>query len=153
MPPLESTPGQFTYMYARPALTVDAIVVAAEEEPKVLLILRKNQPFQGMWATPGGYVDDGEPLDTAVARELQEETSIDPASIKLIQIGTFGDPGRDPRCARARLPCPPPRARCAPPPLWACHSPLTPLLELTLCAAGGWWACSTRRWSPPPCWV
>eukprot|EP00210_Caulerpa_lentillifera_P000567 g548.t1 len=53
--------------------------------------------FQDYWALPGGFVDENEPLEQAALRELQEETSVDPAHVKLVQIGTYGDPGRDPR--------------------------------------------------------
>jgi len=90
----------FAYPYPRPALTVDAAIVAKNTDgfPKLLLIQRKHDPFAGSWALPGGFVNELEPLDTAVARELQEETSIDPSKIvSLKQIGCFGDPGRDPR--------------------------------------------------------
>jgi len=46
----------------------------------------------------GGFVDELEPLHQAAARELKEETSIDPSEInKFIQIGAYGNPGRDPR--------------------------------------------------------
>eukprot|EP00879_Flechtneria_rotunda_P021228 GHRR01022363.1.p2 GENE.GHRR01022363.1~~GHRR01022363.1.p2 ORF type:complete len:126 (+),score=35.03 GHRR01022363.1:399-776(+) len=38
-----------------------------------------------------------EPLDHAAARELQEETSVNPKDVELLQVGTYGDPGRDPR--------------------------------------------------------
>ncbi len=47
----------FCYKYPRPAITVDAVVFAENPEPKVLLIQRKNPPFQGQWAFPGGFVD------------------------------------------------------------------------------------------------
>mmetsp|Transcript_18084 Transcript_18084/g.30972 ORF Transcript_18084/g.30972 Transcript_18084/m.30972 type:complete len:206 (+) Transcript_18084:116-733(+) len=89
------------YDYPRPAVTVDAVILAApsgaQPEPKLLLIQRKNEPFQGKWALPGGFVDQGETLDSAAARELQEETSVDPSSVVLTQVGAFGNPGRDPR--------------------------------------------------------
>jgi len=61
----------------------------------VLLIKRGREPFKGLWAFPGGFVDEHESLDNAAARELQEETGL--RGIKLQQIGAFGDPGRDPR--------------------------------------------------------
>ena len=88
-----------TYPYPRPGLTVDAAIVATgTTPPKLLLIQRKHDPFAGAWALPGGFVDELEPLDVAAARELQEETSINPSTVGLMkQIGTFGDPGRDPR--------------------------------------------------------
>jgi 8-oxo-dGTP diphosphatase len=73
-------------------LTVDAILICENE---VLLIRRKNDPFQGKWAIPGGFVDDDEKVIDAAKRELQEETGVE--NIPLTQFGGYGDPGRDPR--------------------------------------------------------
>lgn len=89
----------FVYEYARPAVTVDAALVSRERVPQILLIRRKNPPFQGHWALPGGFVDEGESLSDAVYRELEEETSVslDTTVYRLRQVSTFGDPGRDPR--------------------------------------------------------
>ncbi|KAG2487894.1 hypothetical protein HYH03_013476 [Edaphochlamys debaryana] len=92
--------GKFCYQYPRPAVTVDTIIVskpAAGAPAQLLLIKRKNPPFKDAWALPGGFVDESEGLDIAAARELQEETSVDPSSVSLSQVGAFGDPGRDPR--------------------------------------------------------
>ena len=94
--------GAFVYEYARPAVTVDAALVSDEEAPQILLIKRGNPPFQGDWALPGGFVDEGEKLQDAVYRELVEETSVDlkqyeGRQYRLRQVHTFGDPGRDPR--------------------------------------------------------
>lgn len=75
-------------------VTVDAVVFT-DDHQELLLIQRKNDPFQGQWALPGGFVEDDEDLDTAVARELQEETGIAPSSF--VQLHTFGAPDRDPR--------------------------------------------------------
>lgn len=86
---------QFSYDYPRPALTVDIAIVTREARPKVLLIRRKNDPFAGSWALPGGFVDENERLGDAVRRELQEETGISAADIE--QLYTSGEPGRDPR--------------------------------------------------------
>jgi len=78
------------------ALTVDAIVFAKTEKSlQVLLIQRKNQPFKGQWALPGGFVENNEDLEQAAIRELKEETGIEIDSMK--QVYTFGSPDRDPR--------------------------------------------------------
>jgi 8-oxo-dGTP diphosphatase len=85
----------FTYPYPRPSLTVDIALVTREPPPRVLLIRRKADPFQGRWALPGGFVDENERLADAARRELKEETGVEPADLE--QLHTFGDPGRDPR--------------------------------------------------------
>jgi len=64
---------------------------------KILSIKRGKEPFKGMWANPGGNIDEGEkPLDAAV-RELEEETNlvIDPGHF--YYVGAFDKPYRDPR--------------------------------------------------------
>ncbi|GIW81549.1 MAG: NUDIX hydrolase [Gemmatales bacterium] len=86
---------KFTYDYPRPAVTVDIVVVTEEAKPRVLLIQRKNPPFAGYWAIPGGFVDENESLEAAARRELFEETNV--KARNLMQLHTFGDPGRDPR--------------------------------------------------------
>src|SRR5690242_5214279 len=86
----------FTYEYPRPALTVDAVVFAFDEQDlKVLLIQRGLPPFAGKWALPGGFVHMEESLEAAVRRELKEEAGL--ANIFLEQLFTFGEPQRDPR--------------------------------------------------------
>ena len=77
-------------------VSVDIIVFAlSENNAKLLLIKRGNEPFKGMWALPGGFVDIDEELEDAAMRELAEETGL--VNILLQQIHTFGGIGRDPR--------------------------------------------------------
>ncbi len=84
------------YTYPRPMLTVDAVIFSGTVGKwKVVLIKRKNDPFSGCWALPGGFVDQDESLEAAVTRELCEETGL--SGILLNQFHAFGDPGRDPR--------------------------------------------------------
>jgi 8-oxo-dGTP diphosphatase len=82
--------------YPRPSVTVDLVILTiAEDDLKVLLIRRRQEPFRDRWALPGGFVDINESLETAAARELEEETGV--RDVYLEQLYTFGDPGRDPR--------------------------------------------------------
>jgi len=76
-------------------VTVDALVFTVGATWKVLLIKRKNEPFKGKWALPGGFVEMEEELADAVVRELAEETSL--TGVELRQMHTFGTIGRDPR--------------------------------------------------------
>ncbi|KIE57868.1 NUDIX hydrolase [Methylacidiphilum kamchatkense Kam1] len=78
------------------ALTTDCVVIGfMPDSLHLLLIQRRNPPFQGMWALPGGFVEENEDLEEAALRELKEETNISPS--RIVQIGAFGKPGRDPR--------------------------------------------------------
>lgn len=99
---------EYCYKYPRPALTVDAIVIAREGNPvpaspvsvlpspaSLLLIQRESDPFKGKWALPGGFVDMDETVKEAAVRELKEETGIE--GIDLEQFHVFDAPDRDPR--------------------------------------------------------
>ena len=86
----------FTYEYARPALTVDCVVFGLDEDDlKVLLIQRAQEPFKDHWALPGGFAEVGERLDDTARRELEEETSL--TNVFLEQLYTFSEADRDPR--------------------------------------------------------
>ena len=77
-------------------VTVDAVVFRKNVSAlEVLLIQRKNYPFKGMWALPGGFVDMDETVEEAVVRELEEETSLQFSDLN--QLHTFSSIGRDPR--------------------------------------------------------
>ncbi len=79
------------------AVTVDVVILTmADGVLQVLLVRRGQEPFRGMWATPGGFKRPDETLDEAARRELSEETGVDVPSL-LTQFGAYGDPGRDPR--------------------------------------------------------
>lgn len=54
-------------------ITGDAVVV---QSGHVLLIKRKYNPGKGLWAIPGGYLNQGETINDCILRELVEETSI-----------------------------------------------------------------------------
>ncbi|HWX87048.1 MAG TPA: NUDIX hydrolase [Solirubrobacteraceae bacterium] len=82
--------------YPMPMLTVDVVVLAdGGEAGRVLLIQRGNPPFQGRWAIPGGFVEEGEQVADAAPRELAEETGLRVDGLDLL--GVYDTPGRDPR--------------------------------------------------------
>jgi 8-oxo-dGTP diphosphatase len=77
-------------------MTTDIVIFTIRRERlEVLLVQRKNPPFQGSWALPGGLVEPGEDLDACAGRELEEETGV--TGLVLEQLHTFGAPNRDPR--------------------------------------------------------
>ncbi|KAF5046733.1 Bifunctional NMN adenylyltransferase/Nudix hydrolase [anaerobic digester metagenome] len=87
---------KYCYDYPRPAVTVDAAVLVKQNKQWfILLIERKHDPFKGCYALPGGFVEEDETLETAIARELQEETNL--VLDNLQQFRAYSRPDRDPR--------------------------------------------------------
>ncbi len=78
--------------YEKPSLTVDILI---KTNDGIVLIKRKNDPFKGKWAIPGGFVEYGETVEKAAVREAKEETGLD-VSLERI-VGVYSDPERDPR--------------------------------------------------------
>lgn len=82
--------GEKVKQYQNPLPTVDVIIELPEG---IVLIKRKNEPYG--WAIPGGFVDYGESLECAAARESLEETSLVVTDLRLL--GCYSDPARDKR--------------------------------------------------------
>lgn len=77
---------------ATPLLAVDAVILF---KGGIVLIRRDNPPFAGSYALPGGFVEVGETVEAAAAREAREETGL---VIELLGlVGIYSNPARDPR--------------------------------------------------------
>jgi len=59
--------------YAPTFVTTDAVVV---QSGHVLLVKRRTAPGKGLWALPGGFLNQTERLEDGVIRELREETKL-----------------------------------------------------------------------------
>lgn len=76
-----------------PLLTTDAVIV--DDSGALLLIRRRNAPYKGQLALPGGFVDIGETVEAACRREVLEETGVKIG--RLVLVGVYSEPDRDPR--------------------------------------------------------
>ncbi len=74
----------------RPRIGADCIVRVGGY---VVLIERRYPPLG--WALPGGLVEEGETVETAVRREVREETGLELEGLRLF--GVYSDPDRDER--------------------------------------------------------
>lgn len=82
-----------TSLHFNCALTTDCIVFS--KDGSAVLIRRKNPPFQGQYALPGGFVDEDETVERACVREGREETNLELKNLQLV--GVYSSPDRDPR--------------------------------------------------------
>ena len=93
-PPAMAPP--YVYDYPMPAVGCDAVVLSTiDGREHVLLIRRGRDPFAGMWALPGGFLEPDETTEAGARRELLEETGLVAADMTLL--GVLSTPGRDPR--------------------------------------------------------
>jgi 8-oxo-dGTP diphosphatase len=93
--------GESNRDFARPYTTVDVVIFTVQGDAlEVLLVQRPTEarePFAGLWALPGGFVDVERDADLAACarRKLREKTGV--ASPYLEQLGSWGSAVRDPR--------------------------------------------------------
>ncbi len=83
-----------TKEYVRANVTADMLI--PNENGEILLIKRNNEPFQGLYAIPGGFLEvHQETVEQCAVREAQEETGLRVEIERLI--GVYSHPKRDPR--------------------------------------------------------
>ena len=61
-----------------------------DDEGRLLLVLRANEPSRGLWSVPGGRIEPGESARAAAAREVREETGLDVEVGELLQTVDIG---------------------------------------------------------------
>ena len=81
-------------MVQTPLLTVDCVVF---NKNNLVLIRRLCEPFKGLYALPGGFVNIGESVEMACLRELKEETGLIIEHRALNLVGVYSSKDRDPR--------------------------------------------------------
>lgn len=82
--------------YETPGVTVDLVLfTVGEKRLKIMLTKRVEDPFQGIWSLPGGFLKTDESLDDAARRVLHEKTGV--RDVYMEQLYTFSNPKRDPR--------------------------------------------------------
>jgi 8-oxo-dGTP diphosphatase len=69
-----------------PRVAVGAVVL---RDGRILLIKRKYPPSPNLWSIPGGHIEAGEPVLTALFRELEEETSLKASKASLLAITEY----------------------------------------------------------------
>ena len=68
-----------------------AVVCIVPRDGKVLMIRRATDLGYGLWGLPGGYVDRGEVVERAAAREVWEETGLRVEPGELIGLYSVSD--------------------------------------------------------------
>ncbi|MCC7154531.1 MAG: NUDIX hydrolase [Bryobacterales bacterium] len=79
---MSATPDDRRYP-SHPLLGVGALIFDAG---RILLIERGREPLKGFWSLPGGLVEAGERLESAVCREVLEETGLVVRPLSLLEI-------------------------------------------------------------------
>ena len=94
--------------FERPSIAADIVVFSIlndgvrdsirrlqKKSLQILLVKRADYPYKDYWALPGGFCMPGEDVIETAARELLEETNVNNAYLKLVDV--YGDKDRDPR--------------------------------------------------------
>ena len=77
------------YFYDNPLPVVSTIIA---KERSILLVKRRNEPYEGEWCLPTGFAETGETIESAALRELEEETAIEGKIIGLVDVDSNNDP-------------------------------------------------------------
>ena len=63
-----------------------AAAVLVEQDGRVLLVRRVNEPYRGLWTLPAGFIDAGEDPKGAAERECLEETGLSVRATRVLDV-------------------------------------------------------------------
>lgn len=72
----------------QPTFTASAAAVVLNGKREVLLLDHVLRPASG-WGLPGGFLDAGERPETAIRREIKEETGVDLRNLRMLEMRVF----------------------------------------------------------------
>jgi len=81
--------------YRKPHIVTSVVAVIVDDADRVVLTRRAVQPFHDQWVMPGGKIGLGEPMQTALRREVREEVGVDVVVGALIDTYEHVTPGAD----------------------------------------------------------
>lgn len=84
-----------TKRFKKEHIVTSVVAVIVDEQERVLLTKRSIPPFQGMWVMPGGKIELGEPIATALQREVEEEVGLAVEVGRLIDVFEHVTPGEE----------------------------------------------------------
>ncbi len=76
-------------------IVTSVVAVIIDDHERVLLTKRSIPPFQGMWVMPGGKIELGEPIASALQREVEEEVGLEVEVGSLINVFEHVTPGEE----------------------------------------------------------
>ncbi len=85
-------------IFVKPSFTVDLVIFTVlDERLRLLLVKRRDPPFKGYWALPGGFIDVAKDttIEDCARRKLVEKTGVQAPYLE--QLKTYGSQDRDPR--------------------------------------------------------
>jgi 8-oxo-dGTP diphosphatase len=97
--------------YRKQHIVTSVVAVIVDDREQVLLTRRSIPPFSGQWVMPGGKIELGEPMLSALHREVREEVGLDVVVGGLVDVFEHVTPGAENdhhvilyfRCHPARL--------------------------------------------------
>jgi 8-oxo-dGTP diphosphatase len=83
------------HLYRKQHVVTSVVAVIVDDADRVVLTRRAVPPFNGRWVMPGGKIDLGEPILSALHREVREEIGIDVSVGALVDVYEHLAPGAE----------------------------------------------------------